>query len=231
MAKVVGYGRYSLVIAYFIVCAAVSMPAFAQSGGYEGLIAPPADSAASAPPPASPADEPPGYSGVIPGGVEAETAKEQAPSMIGTPEPQSPPAPKTSDDIRLLALKHGGDHDGDGLRDDFMKNIKIPAQAPLQKRRRIDNMLPMEFAVKRNIEQLMAGIGDEKISAEDRAKKAGQAREALVKLAEGLHYKATIPDKTYQQMGLSDSFIAEEHEGTDKALSRLDLALKELEKY
>jgi len=207
-------------------------PVWAAGGGYEGLIAP---AAPDSPTPARAEDshEPLGYSGVISGYTgDDDAAKEPAPSMTAPPELTRIIIPESAEELGLLAAAQ--QYGGEGIPDDVVKPFKASnrvANMLAKPRQRIENMLPMEYAVKKNVDKLMPGITDEKIPPEERAENVRKAQKKLATLAQGLLAKTTVPDSLYRQMGLSDVFISEEKESTDKALSRLNLALQELEKY
>jgi hypothetical protein len=252
MTKVIPFSGYSIVIAGFIWCLGCAAPAFAEDSGYEGLIAPstpestapPAATAPAAPDTSSgyegliaPApsshtnntntakpqkEEPLGYSGLIPGRVE------QPPPPQVTASPSNPSlTPKNSEDIKMLATVHG-------MQQDIEKPgvvSKKTALALAKPHPRIDNMLPLEYAAKKNIDDMMPGIRDKKISKKVRAERVRNTHEKLATLAAGLRQKKSVPDRIYKAMGVPDSFIKEEREGTDHALLRLDKALQELKAY
>jgi hypothetical protein len=257
MMKTVLFSGYSVVIAGFICCLSPAAPVFAQGGGYEGLIAPaaPESSApdttdtssgyegllAPAPAPASRGgaarqdkDEPPGYSGLIPGRVEDNAGGGPPAQMTSVPGTAQPIAPKSAEDIGVLSTLHGIDRNGDGIPDDLMKPGQISrktASALGKPHKRIDNMLPAEYAARKNIDQLMPGVRDKKISAAVRAERVRNTQERLATLANGLRQKKAVPDRIYKAMGVPDIFVQEEKEGADQALLRLDKALKELKEY
>lgn len=207
--------------------------------GYSGLLAPApsANSNGQAPKP----QEPIGYSGIIPGYVGDNSAsgsspppEKQQPQMSTTPGGGQPATPKTSDDLKNMAAIHAQDLDGNGIPDDLEKVGKVSEKVartlgtPYE---RIENMLPTEYMAKQNIDQLMAGVRDNKVPPKARAENARKAHRSLETLADGLRFKKLVPDKTYRDMGLPDSFINEEKEGNEKALVRLNEALNELKEY
>lgn len=227
MAGVITGKRCLLLVTGLMFCATSS--AFAAGEGYAGLIAPaaPVEDAA----PAARTDEPPpqfgGYAGLIPG-----TVSEAPQSLYVTPVPGAvaPPPPKTVEDVTLMAAAH----DQGGMLNMLQGSLALSDQVRrrLDKpRTRIENVLPMEYAAIRNIDQTMSKINDSSLSPEERVKTVSAARQKLSSMAEGLRYKLQIPDSLYQRMGVSDVFVSEEKEGAGKALALLNTALKELDKY
>lgn len=228
MAGVITGRRCLLLVAGLIWCALLSASAFAAAGGgYEGLIAPAVseDSASS-----SKTDDQvtptAGYAGLIP------DASNEGKSLYITSMPgvAVPGALKTVEDVQLLAATY----EQGGILNDLQKSLSLSDQVKrrLEKpRQRIENVLPMEYAARRNIEGFMSKIHNNNSSPEDLAKNVSAARQRLSSMAEGLRYKLMMPDSLYQRMGVSDVFVSEEKEGAGKALALLNSALRELDKY
>src|SRR5690242_4226346 len=149
MARVVRYGGYLLLVAGWLWCTVEAAPVLAEKSGYEGLIAPaPPDTSSSAP--ATDNNKPLENQGIIFAPAENSGLKNQTtpPELLGKIDA------KTADDLRLLAIVHGGQNDADKASDEALENSKIrdlvasvPATRP-----RIDGMLPMEYAIKQTIE-------------------------------------------------------------------------------
>ena len=197
---------------------------------YEGLLAPP---------PAAPAsrsgkgggalvkEEPPGYSGVIPGYVGGRPGGGKLPAedkplqVTATPGLDKFLPSKTSADLKApsVILEKPG-----RVSAKMARTLAKPSA-------RINDMLPMEYVARETIDQLMPGVRDKKLPAAVRAENIRQAHARLATLADGLRYRKMVPDKTYREMGLPDVFIKEEREGADKALLRLNRALTELKEY
>lgn len=250
MVKAIALIIYLFVISGFIFLLAPTAPALAQ-GGYEGLIAPAApETSAPAPSPSSAPAADTGYSGLLapapaPAGSAPAAPKEQQPAGYsglipgyvggGAPAQQAAPvATKASDDLKAQAAAQARDRDGDGVLDGIKGVEKASAQTAqrLEKpRQRIQNMLPMEYAARQNIDQVMAEIKDKKLHPDKIKEKARKAHESLERLADGVRFKKMVPDKTYRDMGLPDIFIREEKEGNEKALALLNQALAELKGY
>jgi hypothetical protein len=252
MAKVVTRLVYSVVIAILICGMLRVVPVLAQGGGYEGLIAPvepeskPAEQepppAASggyeglvAPPPsarnpANPKHEPPGYSGLIPGYVAEPPPSQPAQA---TPAPTNPNVtPKSAEDLKMLSTLQGIDKEGGALKLRGPEKVSKEDALVLNKPRpRIDKMLPAEYAMKATIDDLMPGILDKKIPSDLRTRRVKAAREELAELAAGFQQKKSVPDAVYREMGVGDTFIREEREGTNRALAMLGKALSKLKEY
>ncbi|MBI3440978.1 MAG: hypothetical protein HY052_04125 [Proteobacteria bacterium] len=205
------------------------IPAFAAGDGYSGLIAPPAPNSSA---PGTEAGN--GYAGLIPDRPDARG------SADNTPEEQQPVtatptthAPMTSADLKMLALKYGLTKKRD-MAAEFTKPLKLSdkqKEVLAKPRPRIENMLPAEYAARKNIEGVMPKVRDKSISPEEQKKSVSLARQRLGALAEGFRYKNNVSDDVYKKMGLPDIFIKEEREGNSKALSLLNEALKELDQY
>ena len=180
----------------------VSFPAAAQHDGYEGLI-PPSDSSG-----------------------------DPLPEMTPQPGYQQPPAPRTSDDLKILSLIHGEDEKDASdllgpateLPPDVVAGLARPG-------RRIQGMLPEEYTAAKKIELLMGNIRNKKIPAADREKNIEKAYAELSAFADAMRSKKAIPDKIYLRMGLPESNIREKKEAADSALQRLEKALNEIEGY
>jgi hypothetical protein len=220
MMKIITFGRCFLFMAGLLAFAAIPLfSAYAEeTGGYEGLIAPaaPDDTAATA---AANKDEEPGYSGVVSGAVPRET-----PPMF-TPIPGRP---GPSQDAEFLANLYARDKDNDGVPDKITnpKKVSLTGFHP-----HIKGKSATEYMVEQNIESAMNDIKDTTIPVADRVANAKQAYEDLSSLAEGLRNKKMVPDRTYQQMGLPDSYITETKIGIDNSLAALDKTLAELREY
>jgi len=188
--------------------------ALPASSGYEGVLAPAPNPSVS--PLVSAPAEPLGYSGLIPGA---------APKPAASPAPEKSLITKGAEGIKALAAILSKDKDGDGLLDKLKKPTKVPEQtlARMNKPRgRIEGMLPAEYAARRNVDDIMKAIG----SKED----AARAENILNTLADGFRAKKSVPERVYKQKGLSDDYIKEEREGTEKALARINAALDDIKK-
>lgn len=207
----------------------VTVAAWAEGDGYEGVLAPsqPAESKSGA---ASP-----GYEGVIApadgSGAAASlplTPKNPAPEMTIPPDRRPFPPPKTTDDLKFLSIIHTQDRDQDSVNDALVKPRKVES---IGQKTRIEGKLPLEYAIEKSIERILASVKDEKASREERQKRAKEGYEQLKFMTEGLRFQKTLPEATFQQMGLSEDFIREEKEGLDSVLPILEKALIYLKNY
>jgi hypothetical protein len=220
--------------------------------GYEGLIAGPVTGKDGK-------DQPLGYKGLIPGYVpgqennppSAQTRNENSPASVypapenRTPAPMSvakgyvpPPKARTMADIKLLSMTAPDMIDwktaqvpkeiektlASMLTPQDKKNLTAP-------RYRIAGMLPREYSAKMKVDTVMAFVNNPKISDRARRESAAQAREKLVGYANFLENQSHIPDTIYQKMGVPDVYLQETREGEQKAIDRVESALKELRKY
>lgn len=224
---------------------ATNAPA-APSGGYSGVIA--------APPSKDNKKEPPkGYSGVIPGVVE----KAPAPVQAAKPNTSKPPvalpdAPKkdfagkstprrqpqvtspykttverktiNAQDLKSLAALHSHDKNADGIPDKIAKDFRLPeSMVPFLNipRARTEGMLPMEKTIKDSIDFMMGQVKQGQQDPKENLKH-------LKSIRAGLLAQRGIPDSVYKVMGMPETYVNEEREGLDKALERIDIAIREL---
>lgn len=218
MMKIITFGRCFVFMASLVCAAAYAVPAHAQSAGYEGLIAPaaPDDSPQNKAPENS--NEEPGYNGVVSGAVPRETPP------LFTPIPNRDGQP----DLSVLSNLYAQDRNGDGVPDKIASSKRIFFTGF---HAHVKGKSAMEYMVEQNINDAMNDLKNPAIPPAVRATNAKQSYEDLASLAEGLRNKRMVPDKTYQQMGLQDSYIEETKTGIDNSLAALDRALAELKPY
>ncbi len=221
MIKLITLGRSLLVVAGLACYGAYVPPAQAEGGGYEGLIAPPSlpDKDGDSGAPAN-SDEPSGYEGVVAGPVR----KEQPPF---TPIPGLDSSGDTTS-LQTLSMLHGQDRNGDGVPDRLTQSKPIPS---VGFQAHVKGKSAIEYTVAENIASAMASVNDPKLPLDVRSENAREAYEDLADLADGLRSKKGVPDRVYQRMGLSDSYIQQEKVGNSSALSALDRALSNLKQY
>lgn len=216
--------------------------------GYSGAIAPSARPAGKAGKNTKKNAEPLGYRGLVPGYVPEEQAPQAAakkPVAAGktvaeqkaqfTPVERPPretqiygtnPLKKvrSAEDLKTLAMIHSFDRNGDGIPDSTAKQFKLPPETVAfleQPRTRVEGMLPMDMMIKRSIDAAMTDVQNKKQSPQ-------QVAENLKTMREGLRAKRSVPDSVYRIMGMPDTYVREEREGLDNALSRISTALKQL---
>ncbi|MFH1157725.1 MAG: hypothetical protein V1721_02400 [Pseudomonadota bacterium] len=226
--KIIPFG---LVVAVLLWSLAEASPVHAKDSGYEGLVAP-APESGNAP---RDQEEPPGYSGLIPGRSGTSSAQQkQPPQMTRTPGDAPQVAPRSSDDLKALAQVYGQDRDGDLLPDALKKPEPLSEKTTALlagPRARIKGKLPMVYMIGEKIRKLLPQVEDERLSPEARAEMARKAYGELAPFADGLRAKKMVPDDIYRQMGLSETFIEEEKTGTTVALDELNEALQKLKEY
>lgn len=210
-----------------------------QPKGYQGLIpgavpqAPTPAPQAAAPQQAAPAAN-----------ATARPLRDVAPGVADT-KPSivvgSTPAPaasigvipiRTSDDLRKLAMLYSIDKNMDQIPDQMAAQFRLPettTELLKQPRPRINGMLPMEQNVKNSIDSAVATIKDPKLRPADRQARAKLAVESLKSMQQGLKVKSQISDRTYQVMGMPQTYVKEEREAIAKSLVRIDTALKQLQ--
>lgn len=209
-----------------------------QPPGYQGLIpgavpqAPAPTTAAPAQPQAqqqAPATATRPLRGVAP------TAAAPSIVMGNTPAPNSmlgiTPI-RSSDDLRKLAMIYSIDKNMDQIPDEMAAQFRLPATTTellKQPRPRVNGMLPMEQSVKTSIEGAMATLRDPKLRPADRQARAKLALDSLKSMQTGLKVKGQISDRTYQVMGMPQTYVKEEREAITKSLARIDLAIRQLQ--
>lgn len=203
------------ILAFLGLILATSAPA---GQGYEGLIAPSSK-------PGEEKQKPPGYSGLIPGAVRNFFKKEEPAS---TAPPAQTPATRTPKvDLKAAAA-------ASGIVTNLQKPTPLPEKTAValnKPRARMNGMLPAEYAANSMIADYMKRLSDKNLKGDARKALAAEAAQKLQELADGFRYKSAVPDRVYSQMGLSDTYIAEEREGSAKAVSQLDAALAALKDY
>lgn len=239
MTSITVLGRY-FVIAAGLACAAVyTLPVWAESGGYEGLIAPAAPESEDSS--AAPADTsgyegllapssdssarvqqaPAGYEGVVPGHV-ASPKFTSAPGSVDIDEVQSPP------DLRSLSTIYGQDRDGDGVPDDLREPRRVTSAVGHSYIKGKPSML---VVAEKQSEQFMSAIRDKEISPEQRTENVKMAYQQLGSMASAMRAKRAIPDSIYKKMGLSDAYIKEEKASINSTLAHLDKSMADLGQY
>lgn len=224
---------------------ATSAPA---PGGYSGVLAPP-------PSRDNKKEQPKGYNGVIPGAVEQKKAPEQVAQPVDAAKPPAlPAAPKkdfagkstpkrmpqmttpykttaerktgSAQDLKFLASLHAHDKNNDGIPDKIAKDFRLPpemAQFLNIPRQRTDGMLPMEKTIKDSIDLMMGQVKKGQQDPKENLKH-------LRNIREGLRAQRSIPDSVYKVMGMPETYVSEEREGLDKALARIEAAIRELDR-
>ncbi len=215
-----------------------------QPPGYQGLIpgAVPQAPAAQGRAPAQSAQQP--QTTTAPAATTARPLRGTAPG-VGAQQPAvargSTPVPaatlgiapiRNSDDLRKLAMIYSVDKNMDQIPDEMAAQFRLPATTTemlKQPRPRVDGMLPMERGVKTSIDSAMATLQDPRLRPADRQARAKLALDSLKSMQTGLKVKSQISDRTYQVMGMPQTYVKEEREAIAKSLARIDTAIRQLQ--
>jgi hypothetical protein len=215
------------------------------SDGYSGVIAPSVSGAQE-----SGAAEP-GYPGLVPGYVDSGEAEVAAPAAAlpatgarpstgksypgnftparRTPQMSSQYAAvdqkiRSAQDLQTLAMIYSFDKNADGIADSMAEKFRLSKDVTKvleQPRPRVNGMLPMESMIKDSIDAALKDVRNKRQNPEEIVKNLRQMRD-------GLRAKRSVPDSVYKVMGMPETYVKEEREGIDRALSRIDGAIRQL---
>ncbi len=169
-----------------------------------------------------------------------QTAQRRAPRHMSAPDAGMSPRPGfhkqpalTAQDLKNIAAMTGVEVRIDKIPDNMKAAMHMPAHVyplvSLPSPRR-DGMLPAEYTAKEAIDRLMQQINDaNNISPEAKQKAVDEAITSMNNLAGAMRIKRDMPMEIYQAMGVPQNYITETHEGSAKAVERLEAALKTVE--
>ncbi len=229
MLKTKTFGSLLCVAAFLAVFAAFPATAHADdNNGYAGLIAPSANNATQS-----------GASDTLAPASLEDTATAPAPSsdeqqteqsVIRPPQSFIPPspfdqqtspqgggAPQQIDIAKLIAkaprlISPKGD----------FKRLKVG---------RIHGVASGEYAVEQAIKHSISTVNDTRLTKAQRLQNARAAYKYLTSLEKGLRFRQNIPDSTYENIGLSKSYIHQEKTANVASLAALDKAIEALKPY
>jgi hypothetical protein len=203
--------------------------------GYEGLIrgavpqrpveAPDADNPVSPSRPSTAATPP---SATTPGTRAprpAQTARQQLP-MTPQPGRVRPGRVSSAEQLMTLARLNGVQLDFNKILNEKTKASPALLGLPDPKQPRINGMLPMELMAKTQIDKIMAGLSHPSLTPEQRQEIARNGYSQLLGYVDGIMTRRMVPDKLYKNAGMSDAFLAEEHEANERAMARFEEAFK-----
>jgi len=205
--------------------------------GYEGLIRgvvpqrpvqnPGTDNPASPARPSTTARPPvaPTPAGRPAGARPAQTAR---PDLPMTPRPgtvRSGPV-SSAEQLMLLAGLNGVRLDWDKVINEKIEPSPALLGLPDPKQPRINGLLPMELMAKTQIEKIMASINHPSLTPEQRQTNARNGYSQLLGYVDGIMTRRMVPDAMYKNAGMSDTFLAEEHEANERAMVRFEEAFK-----
>lgn len=234
---------------------------FAQSKGYEGLIAP--DN-----PVVEKKSEPPGYSGLIAGPVP-EAKKAEAPSENNpennqaqtvpqkdvvqnqaSPQPQityapgyTPPKVRTVEDIKAVAEGKGplalsnAAFKPEQLPEGFMEKISGAITPEIRKglmvpRMRFDDgMLPREYTTKKSIDSLISSVTDETLSDSARTINKARAKDQLARMLKAMQAQKDVSGWVFEKLDFPAAYAKDEVQSVDQSLARIKLAIEQMEQY
>jgi hypothetical protein len=205
--------------------------------GYEGLIRgavpqrpveePAADNPV-APARPSTAGTPP--AGTPPAARPAATRPVQTarPNLPMTPRPGriNPGKVSSAEHLVLLAKLNGIQLDFKKIMEEDIKPSPALLGLPEPRQPRINGMLPMELMAKTQIEKIMASINHPALTPEQRQTNARAGYSELLTYVDSIMTRRIVPDEMFKRAGLSDAFIAEEHEANERAMVRFEEAFK-----
>jgi len=205
--------------------------------GYEGLIrgavpqrpveTPDTDNNDDATRPATAATPPAGTTPAArPGARPVQTARPELPM---TPRPGRVKMGRigSMEQLMMLAALNGQRIDlnkiADGVKPSpAMFGLKDPKQP------RINGLLPVELMAKTQVEKVLASVNHPQLTPEQRQDNARNGYNLLLSYADGIMTRRSVPEAIYKKMGMSDTFLEEEREGSERALARLEEAFKVL---
>lgn len=203
--------------------------------GYEGLIRgavpqrpvekPAADNPVSPARPSTAATPPAGATPAVRAARPVQTVRPELPM---TPRPGRVKLGKISsaNQLMLLARLNGVQLDFNSVISERVKPSPALMGLPEPKQPRINGMLPMELLAKTQIDKIMASINHPSVTPEQRQENARNGYSQLLGYVDGIMTRRMVPDQMYKNAGLSDLFLAEEHEANERAMVRFEEAFK-----
>ncbi|MFN7114963.1 MAG: hypothetical protein ACK4PK_11470 [Alphaproteobacteria bacterium] len=203
--------------------------------GYEGLI--------RGAVPQRPVENPgatspvsPARPGTVATPPSATTSPVLRPQPVQTARPEIPMTPRpgrarvgnisSAQQLMLLARLNGVNLDFNSVINDRVKPSPALLGLPDPKQPRVNGMLPMELLAKTQIDRIMTSINHPALSNEQRQVNARNGYNQLLGYVDGIMTRRMVPDAMYKNAGLSDTFIAEEHEANERAMARFEEAFK-----
>jgi hypothetical protein len=162
-------------------------------------------------------------------GAAPAAAQTARPDLPMTPRPGRVKVGKigSAEQLMMLAALNGRRLDLNKIAEGVQPS---PALLGLKdpKQHRIRGMLPMELMAKTQIDKVMASVSHPQLTPEQRQTNARNGYAQLMALADGVMSRRAVPEALYRKMGMSDTFLAEEQEASERALARFQEAFKVL---